>query len=164
MLAARQAVLTTAYQAHPERFVRGQPRPAGVPAAVWINPPVVVPLPTPALFALSLERTARFSRPWRPCPGGTAARPWTRAPGPAILGRPNQRQGQINAPLRKLRTESVSQVLTHSGGRICPKGIDTFREPTLPSPVVLSGTHTPAAKAERRGAFLAYKRPSLRRS
>jgi len=36
---ARQQVLTQAYQAHPERFVKGAPIPAGQPPAVWINPP-----------------------------------------------------------------------------------------------------------------------------
>ena len=35
----RHAVLTAAYQAHPERFVRGRPEVAPVPEAVWINPP-----------------------------------------------------------------------------------------------------------------------------
>ena len=35
----RQAVLQRAFQAHPERFVTGPPRPAKLPEAVWINPP-----------------------------------------------------------------------------------------------------------------------------
>lgn len=35
----RQVVLQQAYQAHPERFVRGQPQPTKLPGAVWINPP-----------------------------------------------------------------------------------------------------------------------------
>ncbi len=35
----RQQVLKAAYEAHPERFVRGPPRPRSLPAAVWINPP-----------------------------------------------------------------------------------------------------------------------------
>ena len=34
----RQQVLTSAYQDHPERFVRGQPTVAELPASVWINP------------------------------------------------------------------------------------------------------------------------------
>lgn len=38
-LAARGVVLDAAYAAHPERFVRGAPRPAQLPEAVWINPP-----------------------------------------------------------------------------------------------------------------------------
>jgi len=38
-IAARQQVLLTAYQVHPERFVRGMPRPPALPSAVWINPP-----------------------------------------------------------------------------------------------------------------------------
>ncbi|GAA5531277.1 IS3 family transposase ISAnsp11 [Herpetosiphon gulosus] len=40
MTTARQQVLATAYAAHPERFVRGTPRPPRVPEAVWINRPV----------------------------------------------------------------------------------------------------------------------------
>lgn len=37
--AARQDVLSTAYAAHPERFVNKAPQPPAVPTAVWINPP-----------------------------------------------------------------------------------------------------------------------------
>jgi putative transposase len=37
--AARRHVLTAAYAAHPERFVRRPPTPPTVPDAVWINPP-----------------------------------------------------------------------------------------------------------------------------
>ncbi len=37
--AARQVVLTDAYAAHPERFVRKRPEPPRLPTAVWINPP-----------------------------------------------------------------------------------------------------------------------------
>lgn len=40
-IAARQAVLLAAYAAHPERFVRGTPKPPDLPTAVWINPPPV---------------------------------------------------------------------------------------------------------------------------
>ncbi len=39
VLAARQAVLTAAYAAHPERFVRQPPRPLALPSEVWINKP-----------------------------------------------------------------------------------------------------------------------------
>jgi putative transposase len=39
MLVARAGVLAGAYAAHPERFVKGLPLPAEVPATVWINPP-----------------------------------------------------------------------------------------------------------------------------
>ena len=34
-----QQTLDTAYALHPERFVKGAPRPAPLPEAVWINPP-----------------------------------------------------------------------------------------------------------------------------
>jgi hypothetical protein len=40
-IAARRDVLLAAYQAHPERFVRGMPKPPALPTAVWINPPTV---------------------------------------------------------------------------------------------------------------------------
>jgi putative transposase len=36
---ARAEVLTAAYAAHPERFVRKPPIPPSLPTAVWINPP-----------------------------------------------------------------------------------------------------------------------------
>lgn len=38
-LAQRARTLTAAYAAHPERFVRGVPKPAELPSAVWINAP-----------------------------------------------------------------------------------------------------------------------------
>lgn len=43
MLDQRQQVLQIAYQKHPERFVKGPPRPAQLPTAVWINPPASAP-------------------------------------------------------------------------------------------------------------------------
>ena len=39
VLAEREQVLRAAYERHPERFVRGLPRVARLPSAVWINPP-----------------------------------------------------------------------------------------------------------------------------
>ena len=39
ILAQRQGVLTAAYQAHPDRFVRRAPHPRAVPTEVWINKP-----------------------------------------------------------------------------------------------------------------------------
>jgi len=43
MLDQRQQVLQVAYRKNPERFVKGPPRPAQLPAAVWINPPASAP-------------------------------------------------------------------------------------------------------------------------
>lgn len=40
-LEAHQRVLDDAYEAHPERFVRGHPQAPKLPKAVWINPPKV---------------------------------------------------------------------------------------------------------------------------
>ena len=40
VLAKRQVVLDTAYQAHPDRFVRQPPKPLPLPSEVWINKPV----------------------------------------------------------------------------------------------------------------------------
>ena len=39
VIASRRKVLNIAYQAHPERFVRGVPAPPELPKAAWINPP-----------------------------------------------------------------------------------------------------------------------------
>jgi putative transposase len=39
VLQQRQIVLLQAFDRHPERFVRGTPRPGSLPQAVWINPP-----------------------------------------------------------------------------------------------------------------------------
>lgn len=41
ILAQRQQVLQAAYEAHPERFVQGQPQVATLPAEVWINRPQI---------------------------------------------------------------------------------------------------------------------------
>jgi len=46
ILARRQKVLDRAYEAHPERFVRGRPTPQRPPARVWINEPLAVELST----------------------------------------------------------------------------------------------------------------------
>jgi len=55
-LAARQAVLTAAFEAHPERFVRQPPRPLALPSEVWINPPADGPEPR----MLQLPRDTNF--------------------------------------------------------------------------------------------------------
>ena len=39
VLERRQKTLEAAYALHPERFVRGLPRPPSLPTAVWINEP-----------------------------------------------------------------------------------------------------------------------------
>lgn len=36
---ARQVVLDRAFQAHPERFSKGRPKPPKLPEPAWINPP-----------------------------------------------------------------------------------------------------------------------------
>jgi len=61
--AQRQQVLWAAYAAHPERFVRGAPRPAELPKEVWINKPSLIavePIGDQVLVIpepVSLERT-----------------------------------------------------------------------------------------------------------
>jgi putative transposase len=39
LTAQREVTLQAAYEQHPERFVKGLPKPPAVPTAVWINPP-----------------------------------------------------------------------------------------------------------------------------
>ena len=41
VIEAREQVLDSAYAKHPERFVRGCPKPQALPLAVWINPPQI---------------------------------------------------------------------------------------------------------------------------
>jgi putative transposase len=43
VIARRTTVLNTAWTTHPERFVRGAPKPKPLPEAVWINPPITSP-------------------------------------------------------------------------------------------------------------------------
>lgn len=63
VLAARQAVLTAAHAAHPERFVRQTPRPLALPREVWINPPAdgleprMLQLPQDTNFVPQLSQT-----------------------------------------------------------------------------------------------------------
>jgi putative transposase len=59
-IAARQEVLVAAYEAHPERFVRGAPKPLALPTAVWINPP---PVPGPGGEQLSLIHDQLYGSP-----------------------------------------------------------------------------------------------------
>ena len=47
VLKERQRVLGAAFAAHPERFVKGEPRVGEVPKAVWINPPATPTEPPP---------------------------------------------------------------------------------------------------------------------
>jgi len=56
VLAARQAVLSVAHAAHPERFVQHAPRPLPLPPEVWINPPADRPEPR----MLQLPRDTNF--------------------------------------------------------------------------------------------------------
>ena len=49
----RQAVLRQAYQAHPERFTKGLPRPAKLPEAAWINAPKAATAEAPTVPANS---------------------------------------------------------------------------------------------------------------
>ena len=62
----RQVVLEQAFQAHPERFVRGHPQPARPPEAVWINPPqteaATAPLAAMAGPWANVEPTVQPSR------------------------------------------------------------------------------------------------------
>ena len=48
----RQQTLTAAYAAHPERFVKGAPRPPALPLAAWINPPNPATQPAAAVPAV----------------------------------------------------------------------------------------------------------------
>ena len=61
----RAAVLARAHAAHPERFVRGLPRPHALPTAVWINKPTTA--------ATRADRSARRAAPTASSSTPTAA-------------------------------------------------------------------------------------------
>ena len=55
LLAERQAVLQRAFEAHPERFVKGPPIVPQLPTAVWINTPQPAPEPASAAARTTAE-------------------------------------------------------------------------------------------------------------
>jgi len=74
-IAARQLALTAAYEAHPERFVRGQPVAARPPPEVWINRPT-----NPIVLANGVDglpdapyEAQNPPSETRPCPAGPPA-------------------------------------------------------------------------------------------
>ena len=98
--AARQATLTAAYQAHPERFVRGEPQPPALPLAVWINPPATAATTTPVLSEAPPESLVPAQPAAGPASRGfTAQRPLDAGPAPATLGMSHSVLFQTDATL-----------------------------------------------------------------
>ncbi len=77
VLDARLDVLTRAYQAHPERFVKGAPAPTPLPEAVWINPPLPRDRSTPGKSDPAVSRGVATS-PRHPGAGCPDRREWVR--------------------------------------------------------------------------------------
>jgi transposase InsO family protein len=71
--AARQDVLTQAYQANPERFVSRAPKPPSKPTATWINPPPPIPRSLMAATGVPAEAAPRKSDPLAAVSPGVAA-------------------------------------------------------------------------------------------
>ena len=88
--AQRARVLTAAYAAHPERFVKGRPQPADLPTAVWINPPVN-------------KATAQDA------PGATIGRPDDSQPGRILEATRRSTTIVIDAGAPLINSTSVSQ-------------------------------------------------------
>ena len=88
--AQRARVLTAAYAAHPERFVKGRPQPADLPTAVWINPPVK-------------KATAQDA------PGATIGRPDDSQPGRILEATRRSTTIVIEAGAPLINSTSVSQ-------------------------------------------------------
>jgi putative transposase len=66
----RQTVLQHAFQAHPERFTHGLPRPARLPAAAWINPPKSTTAEAPTVPANSSSAAVAMPADLRYTPVG----------------------------------------------------------------------------------------------
>jgi putative transposase len=64
----RQLILQTAFALHPERFVRGLPKPPTLPEAVWINPP----LNAKRILAEPLHKQSDLPKVGVPVKGGEA--------------------------------------------------------------------------------------------
>jgi len=90
--AQRARVLTAAYAAHPERFVKGRPQPADLPTAVWINPPVK-------------KATAQDA------PGATIGRPDDSQPGRILEATRRSTTIVIDTGAPLINSTSVSQCL-----------------------------------------------------
>ena len=54
ILDQRERTLRAAWSKHPERFVRGTPKPQPLPREVWINPPTAATTPHNAHSIVSL--------------------------------------------------------------------------------------------------------------
>src|SRR5262245_66632300 len=68
---ARARVLAAAYAAHPERFVRGVPRPLALPTEVWINRPKTL-LSTPkSVSEPEIVTNFAFTAPYSPAADST---------------------------------------------------------------------------------------------
>ncbi len=105
VLASRQAVLRAAYQAHPERFVRGEPRPGELPAAVWINPPAAHQPTPPDMFDVATEPRVLVQPPVGPVSSGeTAQRPLDTGPRAARLEPTSSVARQTDATLPQFRS------------------------------------------------------------
>ena len=70
--AQRTHVLAAAYAAHPERFVKGLPKPADLPQAVWINPPATKKAAQDAP-GTAIVTPVDLQRPLISAPGDSAA-------------------------------------------------------------------------------------------
>jgi putative transposase len=73
VVAKREEVMTAAYTAHPERFVRGRPRVPQVPQAVWINPPALRSVERAAVAAIESDPTIQGCAAGRPGSRGNSA-------------------------------------------------------------------------------------------
>jgi putative transposase len=100
VLLARERVLEQAYQAHPERFVRGKPQPERPPTAVWINPPVQPGSPTTLVSPLTERSSSVQPDPLAASRGFTAQRPLDAASGSGYAGaeRPVVGENRNHAP------------------------------------------------------------------
>lgn len=111
----RQAVLRQAYQAHPERFTKGPPCPAQLPAAVWINAPKSGPAEAPTAPADRSSAAVAAPAELRYTPvGGTEDRATLRSDSSAasVDGVAGQRQNGRDAAHtipRKAATPSVKR-------------------------------------------------------
>jgi putative transposase len=132
VIASRVAVLQQAFAKHPERFVRGCPRPQSLPDAVWINPPARVEaenkkgLPA-AHCPRKPDAPLTHPRPGYPSPSCVPAELDSVSPGTGEDTRSVLRSQLLGAVISPLNTRAMPEKIPGGLGDWSPKEADRSR-------------------------------------
>jgi putative transposase len=108
---ARAAVLTAAYAATPERFVRRPPTPALLPTAAWINRPKPIAIPSGALEPGGLVGRQETLPPQLPATPRSLIRPEEMTPEKPGSSAPSRLLSLASASASSARPEAAGTVI-----------------------------------------------------